>query len=121
MIATLSAVAALKRRGFGLKMFGSNEAREARTLIIQHMRDCETDKREIKEALRVQNDEADQKHRENVARFGALDQKLQTNYVWLMRLIVAGLVTMVGSLAFQVIQDQKAPLPAIYSPAPPHR
>ena len=101
-----------------MKMFGSNEAREARTLIIQHMRDCETDKREIKEALRVQNDEADQKHSENVARFGALDQKLQTNYVWLMRLIIPILLAIIGSLALQVLKDQQIAAPSSPYTAP---
>ena len=113
-------------------MFGSNEAKEALILIKQHMRECETDKREIKEALRTQNDESESKHSQNVERFGRLDNKIgtvsdkiQTNYSRLMAVVIAGLIAMVGSLAFQVIQDQKTQPSVVTSPqfpaGPGHR
>ena len=95
-------------------MFGSNDAKEALILIKQHMRECEIDKREVKDALLTQNNDSESKHIQNVERFGRLENKIgtvgdkiQTNYSRLMAVVIAGLIAIVGSLAFQVIQDQK--------------
>lgn len=85
-------------------MFGSREAQEARTLIIQHMRDCEIDKHEIKDALKVQNVESDEKHRQNIARMEKLEATIQSNFARLMFWICTGLATMVGSLAFELVK-----------------
>lgn len=85
--------------------FGNREAQEARILIIQHMRDCEIDKREIKEALKVQNSASDEKHAQNIARLQKLEETIQANFKSLMFWICTGLLTMVGSLAFELIKD----------------
>ena len=97
-------------------MFGSREAQEARTLIIQHMRDCEIDKKEIKDALRIQNDASDDKHAQNIGRLAALDNKIeavnskiQSNYTRLMLLICATLLTMIGGMAMEIIKEPSAP------------
>ncbi|HEY8685959.1 MAG TPA: hypothetical protein VIO57_10175 [Chloroflexota bacterium] len=85
-------------------MFGRSEAQEARTLIIQHMRDCEIDKREIKDALKVQNDQSDVKHAQNIARMEKLENTIQTNFKNLMFWICTGLLTMVGSLILEIVK-----------------
>lgn len=97
-------------------MFGANEAREARTLIIQHMRDCEIDKKEIKDALKIQNDESDDKHTQNITRLAQLEEKLtdvkdkiQSNYTRLMFVVCTGLMAIVGSLIMEIVKYEKPP------------
>jgi len=88
-------------------MFGQEAAREARTLIIQHMRDCEIDKKDIKDALQLQNAQSDLKHTQSIARLEKLEATIQSNFRNLMFWICTGLLTMVGSLVVELIRSIK--------------
>jgi DNA-binding transcriptional MerR regulator len=98
--------------------FSNSVAERALTLITEHMRQCEIDKKEIKDALKVQNDESDDKHAQNIARLALLDtkvedikDKIQSNYAWIMRVLVTTLIGMIATLAVAVIEMKSPPVP----------